>query len=711
MALAFAFLLPGATAAQETTETDEPILIEQIVVSASGFEQSLINAPATITVLDRDALLRTPVRSLSEALRGVPGVDIDGMDARSNKTGNRTISLRGLPSEYTLVLIDGRRQNLPGTVAPNAFNDSGVLFFPSLAAIERIEVIRGPMSTLYGADALGGVVNIITRRTEDRWSGEASLNTTVQSDRDFGGASAFEGYAGGPILPGRIGLQVQGRFSERAPSRVDFPGRDRSIDRQRTMGQLPVRAAVLTAGGRLTWTPSEVHEFLLGFDATRQTYDNQHGQLGRINQAAAPGSPEFPDLRSGYAPELGFNRHQLDLGHTGRLGFGTVQSSVTRNVTETTGRTIPDGAATPESGRRGTPRVLESATVVVDTRVTAPLGGHTVSVGGQFIDASLTDGIPDRTFSTTQFGLFAESEWRTTPRISITGGVRYDKNSAFGGQLSPRIYSVFRATSALSVKGGVGRGYRAPFLEQLEPGIIGFGNQGQDPLYGNPELRPELSTNAEASLQYDGGGRMSGFFALFHTDLSDKIERPIAATGGQTANIGEATLRGAEVSARVALSEGWHVHGEYTFTRSEVTTSEVAGFERGDPLFGVPAHRVGGRIGWQALPELELSVGGSYRSTRHRPDSYHEPQLGGNAQGAAEALGDFRSYALFDLGTSYQVSERFHLRATVENLLDRDFVDYRPYPLRNDPSTIAYSNVYNNVIEPRRLSLSLSASF
>jgi len=695
----------------DSAERTGPYTLEQIVVSASGSAQSVANAPATVTVLTRDDLFRNPVRGLSDVLRSVPGVDVDGMDARSNKSGNRTISLRGLPSEYTLILIDGRRQNVPGTVAPNAFDDAGAVFFPSLAAIERIEVIRGPMSTLYGSDALGGVVNIITRRPSERWTGDVSLNGTFQSNSDFGGSSGFEASASGPLVPGTLGLQLQSRFLERAASRVDFPGRDRSLDRQRTMGQVPVHAQIRTAGGRLAWTPAERHEVTLGFDATRQIYDNSQGQLGQINSSAAPDAPEFPDLRNGYAPELGFNRDQLYLSHTFWMDEATLVNTATRNFTETTGRTIPNAAATPESGRRGTPRVLEAETVVVESRVTTPIGAHTLAVGGQFVDAALTDGIPNRTFETTQWGLFVEDQWRATDRLSLTTGIRYDKNSAFGGQLSPRIYVVYRATSSVSVKGGVARGYRAPFLEQLADGVIGYGNQGQDPLFGNPDLRPEVSRNVEASVQYDAGRILSGFLTVFHTELRDKIERPVGASGGETANVGEAVLKGAELAWEARVAPQWTLLGEYTWIRSEVTTSEAAGILEGDPLFGVPAHRVGGRVAWQALPDLELTLGGSYRSSRFRPDSYHEPHLGGSAQGAAEALGDFRSYALVELGTSWRISERFQLRASIENLLDRDFVDYRPYPLRNNPAVTAFSNTYNHILEPRRLWLSLGAAF
>ncbi len=703
---------PGASGTLASPRADSiPVLeLQGVVVSAAGFEQRALYAPASISVVDGASLFQGQVRSLSEAVEALPGVDIDGTDARSNKTGNRTISLRGLPSEYTLILIDGRRQNVPGTVAPNAFNDAGSAFLPPLAAIERIEVVRGPMSTLYGSDALGGVVNIITRRGADRWHGEASLDGTLQGNRDFGGARAFEGYASGPLGGDRASLTLQARRYDRAPTRVAFPGQDESVDRQRTMGQLPTRGRVETAGGRLTLSLTETHEVYLGGDATRQAYANAAGELGQINRSAEPGSTAFPDRLQGYDTELGFARDQAFLGHRAHHARGQLHTSISVNRTETTGRTIPFAAATEESGRRGLPRTLASRTLSVDSRYTAFLGDHTLTVGAEYLDARLTDGIPDATFTSEQVGLFAENEWRALSRLRLTGGLRYDNHSGFGGQVTPRGYAVFEATPDWTVKGGVARGYRAPALEQLHDGIVGFGNNGRDPLFGNPDLRPETSTNWEAALLYSGLEGGSATLTLFHTDLTNRIERPVAATGGETANIGTATLQGAEVALRLLPAEGWTASAEYTFTRSEVTTSEVQGIREGDPLFGVPAHMLNARVRWSVTPAFDASLGGQLRSSRHRPDSFHEPHLGGSAQGAAEALGDFHGYGLLSVGLGWRLNERLQLNASVENLLDKNFVDYRPYPLRNNPESIAFSNVYNNILEPRRLWLALRAT-
>lgn len=142
-ALAGALIAISAPLMANTDSVD----LGDVVVSASGFEQKITEAPASISVIGREELQRKRVTSLADALQDVEGVDVGGT---VGKTGGMNISIRGMPSDYTLILIDGRRQNAAGSVTPNGFGETSTSFMPPVASIERIEVIRGPMSTLYG---------------------------------------------------------------------------------------------------------------------------------------------------------------------------------------------------------------------------------------------------------------------------------------------------------------------------------------------------------------------------------------------------------------------------------------------------------------------------------------------------------------------------------------------------------------------------------
>src|SRR5690606_33521266 len=151
-------IVAAAQGARQDHTLQMATLAEAVTVTAGGFEQLVRQAPASVTVIDSETLRTRRVGNLAEALAEVEGVD-SGQDV--GKTGGPIISLRGMPSDYTLMLVDGRRQNPAGNVTPNGFTETSTSFMPPVGAIERIEVVRGPMSTLYGSDAMGGVVNVV----------------------------------------------------------------------------------------------------------------------------------------------------------------------------------------------------------------------------------------------------------------------------------------------------------------------------------------------------------------------------------------------------------------------------------------------------------------------------------------------------------------------------------------------------------------------
>ncbi|MCP1316060.1 TonB-dependent receptor plug domain-containing protein, partial [Halomonas sp. 707D7] len=240
-------------AAAGTVQAQQSTQLDNMVVTAAGYEQTLNSAPASISVVTREELEQKQFSNIAEAIADVPGVDIR---AGTGKTGGYDISIRGMPSAYTLILIDGRRQNASGDVTPNGFGETATSFMPPLSAIERIEVIRGPMSTLYGSDAMGGVINIITRRVSDEWAGSITVENTFQEDRDAGNSSALNLYTAGPLVEDTLGLQLRGRLFDRDSS-------ERLVEESVGRDPRPSEARIYSIGGRLSLTPDDTHEFWL----------------------------------------------------------------------------------------------------------------------------------------------------------------------------------------------------------------------------------------------------------------------------------------------------------------------------------------------------------------------------------------------------------------------------------------------------------------
>ena len=151
---------------QPKTTTLETI----VVTTAGGYEQNIADAAATISVITAEELEKKSYSDITDALKNVPGVFVQGGGT------NQTISIRGMGSSYTLFLIDGKPMNDGSLLTTNGgVQGASVNFLPPIEAIERIEVIRGPSSSLYGSDAMGGVINIITKKHQDKMT--ASVRT------------------------------------------------------------------------------------------------------------------------------------------------------------------------------------------------------------------------------------------------------------------------------------------------------------------------------------------------------------------------------------------------------------------------------------------------------------------------------------------------------------------------------------------------------
>lgn len=712
--LALAAAATCALANAQTAPTPAPsTTLSEVVVSAAGFEQELKQAPASISVVTREELESKNFRDLAEALQGVEGIDVLG---GTGKTGGLDISIRGMPSDYTLILIDGRRQNVAGDVTPNGFGAALNSFMPPVSAIERIEIIRGPMSTLYGSDAMGGVVNIITRKVAKTWGGEVGLSHSLPTDSAWGNESKANFYLNGPIQNNLLGLAVRGTTYQRdASDWVLAPG---AVQPTNARNPAPAQSRQHSIGARLTLTPNKQHELWLDLDQGHTWYNNDDGRLGGRD------ADNVPSKYPGYRDALRFNREQVAVGHTSRLGFGLLESSLMQTTTETEGRTIPGASVPVGDPRSGTDRELKTTNTVLDTKLVAPLGqSHLLTTGAQWWHAKLTDGLLTERHEQTMWSLFAEDEWRLAERLTATLGGRYDHHDAFGSHFSPRAYLVWDASTHWTLKGGVSKGFRAPRLNQLIDGVSGISGQGTTITIGNPTLKPEVSTSTELAALFDNQQGLSGSATLFHNQVKDKI-----STGGSCAerfisscaanpkadyniNVDEATTWGMELSTRVQLNPQWGVKAGYTWTNSEIIQQ---GMKNGQ-LANTAKHMASLQLDWKPAQDWNLWLRGEYRGKSPRFSGAYD-RLSAANQAIYDAVGDVKGYSLLHLGGSYQVSKNVRLNANIFNLLDKDFRQFRLVNVNGTPSWVnpyyqSGASVAGTTLPGRTLWLSANVSF
>ncbi|MBJ3816707.1 TonB-dependent receptor [Shimwellia pseudoproteus] len=632
-----------------------------MVVTASGFEQKITNAAASISVIPQQELQANKYNDLADALRAVEGVDVQ---SGTGKTGGLEISIRGMPASYTLILIDGVRQNGSRDVTPNGFAAMNTSFMPPLSAIERIEVIRGPMSTLYGSDAIGGVVNVITKKSTNRWQTSINSGLNLQSDNKWGNSAVVNFWTSGPLIDDRLAIQVRGSTTQRQGSSVTSLS-DTGVSRI----PYPTAGENYTIGTRLDLKTHDTTTLWLDLDSARQRYNNSDGQLG--------------SLTGGYDKTLRYERNKVTLGHDTTLDIGTWKSTLSWNQTQNKGRQLASASLSPaNAGRAGNPRALNNTNTILDTLFLMPVGAaHLVTLGGELWDARMTDGVvkvsSGERFHQKSGSLYIEDEWRLLEPLTLTWGTRYEHQDVFGGHWSPRAYLVWNVNPDWTLKGGVTTGYKAPSLGQLHNGISGVTGQGTINSVGNPDLTPEQSTSYEAALYYDGGTGLNANITGFYTDYRNKIvSRRLDDVTSTSVNSGKAHTGGVELASRIPLwSPDWSLALNYTFTRSK----QQDGVNKGMPLSYTPKHMANARLNWQASDAVNTWLNARYQGKTPRALVRTE-NLSPVQQAIYEDRGPYlKAWTVVDVGASWKLTEALTLNAAVNNLLNKDFSSVKHY--------------------------------
>lgn len=196
--------LPAMAAQQNSDET--------MVITATQTKHTELSAPASVSVITRADLDQMNANNIGDALKHVTGVNV----VATNPTGRNEIKIRGMGGDYTLLLVNGKRVNARETLGSAYGNDFDLSSIP-MAAIERIEVIRGPVSSLYGADALGGVVNVILRQAKETPEAALGYTHTMPTKGDGGNGNRGSAYVSGALIEDKLlgNLVVEGYQRDR----------------------------------------------------------------------------------------------------------------------------------------------------------------------------------------------------------------------------------------------------------------------------------------------------------------------------------------------------------------------------------------------------------------------------------------------------------------------------------------------------------------
>ena len=518
-----ASVLAVAPVGDDVSDDEDDTVEDQsrtLVVTATRTAHEKNDAPIATDVYDRETIEDTGAENALEVLEETPGIQVD------RGVGGAGVMLQGLDPKYTLILVDGQRVSgrVGGTIDLSRFPADD---------IERIEVVRGPGSVLYGADALAGTVNIITRRARKRWEAEAH--------------SAYGSFNT---------LDVTGRVGHR---------------RDRYSGS--ISAGLHNTDG---WDADPSNESTTG-PSSRQFEASTAQRFSTRGMFAV----------DGWAQYLQRTTRGVDALNTGAV-FDRVNRSETITANVTPSATWDDGGFRFTASyslfrdqyfndQRGSDALDDSQdTYDHIAQGTAQLSqrieNHTLTTGldGQFEFLS-ADRIDPGNVERQRYALFVQDEWTPLEALSILPGVRLDYDSLFGLYPTPRIAMMVRPGDRWRLRASYGRGYRAPTFREM---YLLFTNAGVGyQVRGNPSLQPETSWSTHVSAQYLPWKWASLSVAVFDHRLQDTIVIDTVDDSDDTltlfgyANIGNAESRGVE--SNVSIQWGpLTLDGSYTFTHT-----------------------------------------------------------------------------------------------------------------------------------------------
>ncbi|MBX2969864.1 MAG: TonB-dependent receptor [Cyclobacteriaceae bacterium] len=599
---------PTKTIAQQ--DTLSTTTLREVVVTATKFPKSVSETGKVLTIIDEEQISRSAGKDLAQLLNEQVGMVING--ANSNPAKDKSVFLRGAAGKYTLILVDGVPVNDPGGI-DGAFD----LRLLSLDQIERVEILKGSQSTLYGTDAMAGVINIITKKKGNK---PVSGTGTVS----YGSYNTFRGNVGisgstdkFDYSVGYTRLQTDGISEAKEPD--DSAEFDKDGFEQNAI------------------------QLNLGYKPTEKISIRPFVRFNDFDGAYDMGA--FAD-----DPDAFYKAKTLHYGANAdyQFGKGAVTVMYAHNKTERSFVNMYGG-----------PDEYDGWFNHGEVFTNWNLADHVQLLGGlsyqhfKMVATNTTIEKPVTSITSPYLSFFV----RNLNGFSAELGGRFNTHSVYGNNFTFSINPSYLINNQVKLFANYGTGFKVPTLSQL------YG-----PFGANEELKPEESTSVEGGVQFTSVDKRLDVRATW---FNRKIENVIIYTTGYI-NQDKLNDHGVEVEASYALNK-LTLTGFYAYVDGEITTQAVSGSEtKPNDLLRRPKHAVGMNIGYRVTEKFFASL--NLRTFGQRNDNFFDFNTFTSSPVVLDA------YQLLDVYIEYALfNNRIKLFGDFRNLLDQDYFEVYGY--------------------------------
>ncbi|MBN1907381.1 MAG: TonB-dependent receptor [Deltaproteobacteria bacterium] len=553
----FLVMLHAMAFAGEKEEAGELSEIEKMVVTTTMTEKIMKDTPGSIEVITEEDIISMNALTVAEVLEEAAGLFLTNEAGRQERP-----SIRGTGNKHTLVLIDGRR-------IASGFKDLTGLEQIPVDMVRRIEVVRGPGAAIYGSDAIGGVVNIITKKPSEK----LNMGLTGQYGQStYAGAEEKSGSAYIASSAGPLGFLLAGSYRDKNGYDRDgvTPDDGDSIEQK-------------SIGGRISYKIKDNQEILTGLEIV---------ELNTVGLRPLEGLDrirEADNRRINYFLEYNVKMPNMSM----------LMLRANRSEHKTENDFTPETAMIP--GAIGDENNSERFLNQFEGRYTAALlDRHLLTLGAEYREEVREDasGMDNDIHN---LSVYLQDEYQLMDSLYLLLSARWDDHSTFGSKYTPRASLTYNIIENLRVKTSWAQGFRSPDISELY--VPTYMRRGKEVYEPNTGLDPEKSDSYEAGLEGEIG-RFDGRIMWFKNDIKDLIDPVFYRSTGsgnsridyyQYRNISKATMTGLELETGYRLSNGLRISGNIAWLDTE---NNLTGLE----LEGRPDYKGIVRISHDRLP-------------------------------------------------------------------------------------------------------------